>query len=195
MLLKDFIIRVFDILGVLICLVILSPIFIVIAIFIKLDSKGPVLFRQQRLGRRGIEFTILKFRTMTLDTCLDKDSKWASVGDSRITRVGHKLRKYHLDELPQLLNILLGDMSFVGPRPFRAGVHKLIREIEPNWDKRLAYKPGLTGYAQLFAHKGCELNDHALKLKYDLKMESLNPLTYIQLIFRTPLKIISGSSH
>jgi lipopolysaccharide/colanic/teichoic acid biosynthesis glycosyltransferase len=138
--------RLFDLFWVTFGLLILSPIFVLIAVWIKLDSRGPIFFRQERVGQKGKIFKVLKFRTMVPDA--EKLGLKITVGgDSRITRSGHLLRKYKLDELPQLFNVLLGEMSLVGPRPEVPEYVELypadVREIV------LSVKPGITDLASL----------------------------------------------
>ena len=137
----------------------------IIALLIKLDSSGPVLFKQERLGLNGTPFMIYKFRSMRTDA--EKDGpKWAEKEDKRCTKVGAFLRKSRLDELPQLFNILKGEMSFVGPRPERAFFyHKFTKDI-PDSPKRLQVTPGLTGLAQV--NGGYELKPEE-KLQYDME--------------------------
>ena len=114
---KKFLKRIFDVILSFLCLVILSPIYLLAAIAIKLDSKGPVIFKQERLGRGGKVFRIYKFRSMTVGAEHTGSGVYSGKGDARVTRVGRFLRASSIDELPQMLNILKGDMSFIGPRP------------------------------------------------------------------------------
>ena len=136
----------------------------VIALVVWLDSPGKIIYTQIRLGYGGKPFTIYKFRSMQQSTAPD-DAKWTSEIDTRITRVGHILRLTHLDELPQLLNIFMGEMSFVGPRPERPTVYDDLDGKVENFRSRMQVMPGLTGYAQV--NGGYDLNP-AEKLKYDL---------------------------
>lgn len=137
--------RLFDFLVSFIGIIILSPILIIIAISIKIDSRGKVLFLQKRVGQHGKIFNIYKFRTMVTDA--EKLGKQITVGkDKRITRVGSFLRKYKLDELPQLFNVLKGEMSFVGPRPEVPNYVRLYNEMEK---KVLSVKPGITDFASI----------------------------------------------
>lgn len=156
--------RVFDVTFSSILLVVCALPMAVISLVVWLDSPGKVIYTQTRLGYEGKPFIIYKFRSMQQSSAPD-DAKWTSTNDSRITRVGRVLRLTHLDELPQLLNIFIGDMSFVGPRPERPAVYdKLDADLE-NFRSRMQVMPGLTGYAQV--NGGYDLNP-AEKLEYDL---------------------------
>lgn len=137
--------RLFDIIAVLCGLAFLLPVYLVIAVLVALDSKGPIFYKQVRVGRGNVDFTLLKFRTMTVGA--DKQGL-LTVGDkdSRVTRTGYFLRKSKLDELPQLLNVLLGDMSLVGPRP---EVRKYVDLYTPEQMKVLTLRPGLTDLASI----------------------------------------------
>ncbi len=150
--------RIFDFTVSLIGLILLSPFFLLIAIIIKLDSKGPVFYKQKRFGKGGKEFNLIKFRTMHVNA--DKYGK-LTVGmkDPRVTRVGYFLRKYKLDELPQLINVLKGDMSLVGPRP---ELKYRVEKLPPEY-KRIYYeiKPGITCYASIEYIKENELLEKA----------------------------------
>ena len=159
--------RLFDL--VLVVSVMPTVLFItpLIALAIKLDSSGPVFYRQKRCGRAGEPFYIYKFRTMTADAEKDGKPRWASANDMRITKVGRIRRKMRLDELPQIFNILRGEMSIVGPRPERPEfVEELQKEI-PYYRTRLMVKPGLTGWAQVHYDYGNSVEDAAIKLQYD----------------------------
>lgn len=145
MLLNDAFKRLFDFICSFIGLMILSPVLIIVSILIKLDSSGPVLFKQVRVGKDEKPFKILKFRTMVVDA--EKRGKQITVGqDSRITRVGSFLRKYKLDELPQLINVLIGDMSLVGPRP---EVPKYTQYYTKEQKRIFEVRPGITDYASI----------------------------------------------
>jgi exopolysaccharide biosynthesis polyprenyl glycosylphosphotransferase len=152
-------------------LLIAMPIFLVllipIAIAIKLDSKGPIFYRQVRLGRAGEPFTIFKFRTMGVDAERDGKARWADKDDPRITRVGSLLRKARLDEIPQLLNVLRGEMSIVGPRPERPEMVGDLEAAIPFYRMRLLVKPGITGWAQINYDYGRTVDDALYKLQYD----------------------------
>lgn len=149
-------------------LLLFAPFFLVIALLIKLTSKGPVLFRQQRVGKDGCVFEIIKLRTMVYDAELSTGPIWAKPNDPRITCVGRFLRMTHLDEVPQLMNVLKGEMSLVGPRPERPVFVDRFRTQIPSYSERLRVKPGITGLAQV-CHKYDETpRDVKRKLAYDL---------------------------
>jgi lipopolysaccharide/colanic/teichoic acid biosynthesis glycosyltransferase len=138
-----------------------------IALAIRLDSPGPIFYRQVRAGRAGKPFTIVKFRTMSVDAEKDGKARWATKDDQRITRVGRFLRKARFDELPQLLNVLRGEMSLVGPRPERPEfIQQLEREL-PFYRTRMMVKPGITGWAQIHYDYGNSVEDGLIKLQYD----------------------------
>ena len=143
-----FVKRSFDILWAVIVGIILLIPMLIIAAMIRLDSPGPVIFKQERLGENGKPFMIYKFRSMQLNA-EENGPQWAEKDDKRGTRLGRLLRQTHLDELPQVLNILTGDMSLVGPRPERACFYDDFETYIPGFRNRLLVKPGLTGYAQV----------------------------------------------
>ncbi len=147
--------------------VISSPFILLTYLLVKIDSKGSALYSQIRTGKDGIEFKIFKFRSMRMDA--EKNGAvWASVNDSRVTRVGHFIRKTRLDELPQIWNILKGDMSFVGPRPERPEFNELLEQSMPYYQLRHSVKPGLTGWAQVMYPYGASVDDSKEKLQYEL---------------------------
>jgi len=160
--------RIFDISSSFFLLLLFLPLWIIIAILIKLDSPGTVLYSQERVGLKGRKFRIFKFRTMIQDAEKITGPVLAGKKDSRITRVGRFLRKTRLDEIPQLLNVLIGDMSMIGPRPERPYfVEKYISEI-PMYKNRLRAKPGITGLAQVSLGYDSSVEDVKEKLKFDL---------------------------
>jgi sugar transferase (PEP-CTERM system associated) len=160
--------RLFDILASLIVLVIGLPLALIAALAVKLDSKGPVLYRQPRVGLFGEPYDILKIRSMRTDAEAAGKAVWAAENDPRITRVGHIIRKLRIDELPQLWCVLKGEMSFVGPRPERPSfVDELERQL-PYYAERHMVKPGLTGWAQINYPYGASVEDARVKLEYDL---------------------------
>ena len=144
---KKFIKRLFDFLTALMAFILLSPVFLIIFILIKLDSRGPIFFKQRRIGKDKNEFLILKFRSMKIDAPKDKATHLLDNPDEYITRVGRVLRKTSLDELPQLLNIIVGQMSVVGPRPALYNQYDLI-EMRDEYNAN-DVRPGLTGWAQV----------------------------------------------
>lgn len=160
--------RLFDIVASLIVLVIGLPLALIAALAVKLDSKGPVLYRQPRVGLFGEPYNILKIRSMRTDAEAAGKAVWAAENDPRITRVGHIIRKLRIDELPQLWCVLKGEMSFVGPRPERPSfVDELERQL-PYYAERHMVKPGLTGWAQINYPYGASVEDARVKLEYDL---------------------------
>ena len=160
--------RLFDILAALVLLLGLSPLMLVTAMLIGLDSGFPMLFGQDRVGQGGRIFRILKFRSMRPDAENDGKARWAAANDERVTRVGRVIRKLRIDELPQLINVLRGDMSVVGPRPERPYVVDKLSGHIPFYAARHSVKPGLTGWAQVRYHYGASLEEATQKLQYDL---------------------------
>lgn len=193
-------IRFFDFILSLVGLVVLAPIFIVLAIWIKIDSQGPVFYKQVRVGQNGIDFGLFKFRSMVVDA--DKKGLITVGGrDPRITRSGYFIRKYKLDELPQLINVLLGDMSLVGPRP---EVRKYVELYTDEQQKVLSVKPGITDYASIEYMDENEIlgkSDNPEKtyikeimpekIQYNMKyINNKNLFEYFKIIFLTVLKIV-----
>jgi sugar transferase (PEP-CTERM system associated) len=160
--------RIFDIVFATVLIIVSAPVMLLTGILILLESGGPMLYLQERVGLNGRLFSVVKFRSMRTDAEKDGTPRWASAQDDRVTRVGRIIRKLRIDELPQLISVLTGDMSLVGPRPERAFfVDKLTQEI-PYYAVRLSVKPGLTGWAQVRYHYGATMEDSAEKLQYDL---------------------------
>ncbi len=179
---QQFIKRIFDIIASLIGIVILSPLMLLIAICIKAYDRGPILFTQQRLTKDGVEFKLYKFRSMCVE---QKGAQYCMTrkDDERITPIGHIIRNLHLDELPQLLNILKGDMSIVGPRPECPDLAAKYTEVVPEFDFRLKVKAGLTGFAQVYGKYNTTPYD---KLKLDLAyIQKYSFLLDIKLIILT----------
>ena len=161
--------RVTDlILATLIVIPVAVLVFPVVALFIKLNSTGPVFFKQERLGLGSKPFMLIKFRTMRADAEKLSGPMWSTDNDPRITRVGRLLRKFRIDELPQLINVLRGEMSLVGPRPERAVFVKKIAETVPLFPERLLVPPGITGWAQVMAPYASTIEDSRRKLQFDL---------------------------
>ncbi|MDH7605926.1 MAG: sugar transferase, partial [Melioribacter sp.] len=185
--------RLMDIVFSLLLLIVTSPITLLAAIAIKLESEGPVFYKQERMGMNGKIFKIIKFRTMINDAEKHTGPVWSTKDDPRITKVGKFLRKVRLDEIPQAINILKGDMSFVGPRPERPFfVEKLSKEI-PLYKRRLKVRPGLTGWAQV-KHKYDEsIEDVKIKLRYDLfYIENMSLRLDFKIIIRTIFVVLFG---
>ncbi len=166
------------------------PLALVVAVLIRLDSRGPVLFRQERVGQDGEPFTLIKFRSMKVDAEAATGPIYAEADDPRITRIGRLIRRTRLDELPQLFNVLKGDMSFVGPRPER---HFFVEQFEkeiPYYTRRLSVKPGVTGWAQVKYPYGATTEDAAEKLRLDLYyVKNMSSLFDIFIILQT-VKIV-----
>jgi sugar transferase (PEP-CTERM system associated) len=160
--------RLFDITVSLAGLALSLPAMVLIVMAVKLESAGPVLYRQPRLGRNGCVFILNKFRSMRQDAEKETGPVWTQTRDPRITRVGAFLRRTRLDELPQLLNVLVGHMSFIGPRPERPEFVEELQKKIPYYMERLAVKPGITGWAQVSYTYGASVEDTVEKLQYDL---------------------------
>ncbi|MEZ5306339.1 MAG: TIGR03013 family PEP-CTERM/XrtA system glycosyltransferase [Pyrinomonadaceae bacterium] len=166
------------------------PIAAITAILVKLDSKGPVFYKQERVGKNGKTFEVIKFRSMRTDAEIDGKPIWATANDDRVTRVGKVIRKIRVDEIPQFWNILKGEMSFVGPRPERPHfVAQLAREI-PFYEHRHLVAPGLTGWAQVKYPYGASVEDARQKLQYDLYYIKNQTLALELLIVFDTIKIV-----
>jgi len=171
-------------------LVLAVPFMLATAIAVKLSSKGPVLYRQRRVGLNGRVFTLYKFRSMYVDAEARTGAVWAKIGDPRITPIGRWLRKLRLDELPQLWNVVKGDMGVVGPRPERPEFVDLLAHQIPYYRQRLAVKPGITGWAQINHKYGDTELDAMIKLEYDLYyIKNVAPALDFYIIFHT-LKVM-----
>lgn len=171
------------------------PVMLMVAAAIKCEDgmKAPVLYRQKRVGKGGVPFEVLKFRSMTEDAEADGKAKWAEKNDCRITRIGNFLRNFRLDELPQIFNVLRGQMSLVGPRPERPEFVEELKQAIPYYDERHAVKPGVTGWAQLKYNYGASEEDAVEKLQYDLyyiKNQSL--MLDIMIILQTVEVVLWG---
>lgn len=161
--------RVLELAIAAVFVVLAAPFLALVALLVKLDGGGAIFYRQQRVGHNGRPFMLLKFRTMRADAEAETGPVWASrTADNRMTTVGRILRKVRLDELPQLLNVLKGEMSFVGPRPERPHFVEKLRTIIPYYDERHSVKPGITGWAQIKFGYGSNIEDAEEKLQYDL---------------------------
>jgi exopolysaccharide biosynthesis polyprenyl glycosylphosphotransferase len=167
------------------------PLLPIIALLIKLDSKGPVFHRQERVGKDGKTFTLWKFRSMYVDAERDTGPVWSSPEDWRVTRVGKLLRRTRLDELPQLYNILKGDMSLIGPRPERPYFVDHLSSIVPFYNLRHAVKPGVTGWAQIKYRYANSIDDAIEKLQYDLfYIKNLSWLLDVIILFDTAKTVL-----
>lgn len=160
--------RGLDIFASLTLLLLTLPLLLLVALAIKLDSRGPIFYRQERVGQHHRRFHILKLRSMTVDAEKPGTAVWAAVRDSRVTRVGRFIRLTRIDEIPQAINILRGDMAFVGPRPERPVFVAELTAAIPHYADRAAVRPGLTGWAQVKYPYGASVEDARDKLTYDL---------------------------
>ncbi len=181
--------RIIDVMLAVLFLTVTSPILILTALAIKLDSRGPVFFRQERLGQKGRTFKILKFRTM-VENAERCGPLWTTDNDPRVTRVGRFVRKLRLDELPQLINILKGQMSFIGPRPL---AYDSIMDNIRYYQHRLLVKPGITGWAQVMYPEGLALDTTPEKLKYDLYyIKNIGFLLDLAILLKTVRTVLFG---
>ncbi|BDQ04198.1 undecaprenyl-phosphate glucose phosphotransferase [Ignavibacterium sp.] len=188
--------RLLDIVVSIIILLVSLPVTLITALAIKLDSEGPVFFTQERMGMNGKIFKMIKFRSMRKDAEKLTGPVWSQKNDPRVTRVGKIIRKLRIDEIPQFINVLKGDMSVVGPRPERPYfVEKLSQEI-PYYKRRLKVRPGITGWAQV-KHKYDEsIEDVKIKLRYDLfYIENMSIRMDLKILFRTIFVVLFGKGH
>lgn len=190
---RSFVKRSFDLIAATALLVLAWPMMLVTALLILLEDGGPVFYRQERVGQGGRTFKVTKFRSMRVDAEGDGKPRWASSNDDRVTRVGRVIRKLRIDELPQLFNVLVGEMSLVGPRPERPYfVDQLIREI-PFYAVRHCVKPGVTGWAQVRYRYGSSVDDAVQKLQYDLFYVKNHTLVLdILVLFETVRVVLTG---
>ena len=167
-------------------LLVAAPVMLLVAVLVKLTSPGPAVYSQRRTGLHGKPFMVYKFRSMRVDAEAKTGAVWASKGDPRITRFGKIIRKTRLDELPQLINVLKGDMSLVGPRPERPEFVTLLAEKIPFFPHRHCVRPGITGWAQVNHKYGDTLEDTVTKLEYDLYyIKNLSPMLDFVIMFQT----------
>jgi len=159
--------RALDIIVSLLSLMLFTPLILIILLAIRMDSKGPVFYRQERVGEDEKKFNLLKFRSMNVDA-EENGPVWAKVDDERVTRVGQIIRKLRFDEIPQMFNVLKGEMSFIGPRPERPFFVDSLKNEIPFYSERHVVKPGITGWAQISYQYGASKEDALEKLKYDL---------------------------
>jgi exopolysaccharide biosynthesis polyprenyl glycosylphosphotransferase len=181
--------RLMDLMISIIGLFITLPVILVVAIFIKIESPGPIFFYQERVGYKGKTFQIIKLRSMKIDA--EKNGpQWASKNDNRVTKVGSFIRKTRIDELPQFINVIKGDMSLIGPRPERPVFTEEFNKEIPGFINRLAVKPGLTGWAQI--NGGYEISPKE-KLIYDLEyINKANIWLDIKIVLLTVKVIVTG---
>ena len=185
--------RFTDILIAISSLLICLPIWLIISILIKVDSKGPVFYRQERVGKDGKIFFINKFRSMISDAEAKTGPVWAANKDERITTIGNLLRRFHFDETPQLINILKGDMSVVGPRPERPYFVKKLKQTYPFYSRRFKIRPGVTGWSQINQPFDVNVKDVHQKLKFDFYyIENMSLRLDINILVKTILVVIRG---
>jgi exopolysaccharide biosynthesis polyprenyl glycosylphosphotransferase len=174
-------------------LLIAAPVAVITAIAIKFDSHGPVLYLQERVGQNESIFTLYKFRSMHCDAETATGPQWATKNDPRVTRVGRIIRKMRIDEIPQLINVLKGEMSLVGPRPERPFFVARLKEKISYYQLRFSVKPGITGWAQISASYADSEEDSIEKLQYDLYyVKHMAPLFDLQILFETVKVIVLG---
>ncbi|MFC1709817.1 sugar transferase [Candidatus Omnitrophota bacterium] len=185
--------RLFDIFFSVLGLILASPILLVAAILIKFNSKGPVVYKQNRIGRDGDVFEIYKLRTMRIDAEEGTGAIWARVNDPRVTKVGKFLRATHIDEIPQFINVLRGEMSIVGPRPERPEMVRDLKKVILDYEKRLCVKPGITGLAQVWHKYDETIEDVKKKIKYDLMyIRKMCLMVDLRILAQTLVAVIIG---
>ncbi|OYO28678.1 TIGR03013 family XrtA/PEP-CTERM system glycosyltransferase [Janthinobacterium sp. PC23-8] len=182
--------RLFDLAASAAIFVASLPVMLATMLCIRLEDGGPVFYEQERVGRDGVAFNVLKFRSMRCDAERDGTPTWAQANDSRVTRVGHWIRKLRIDELPQMLNVFRGEMSFVGPRPERAYFVDQLKEQVPYYNIRHSIKPGITGLAQVRYQYGASVDDAVKKLQYDLYYVKNNSLFLDLLILLETVQVV-----
>lgn len=188
---EQFLKRVMDMVIAVMALFVLSPFLALIALFIKVDNPGPVFYRQKRVGLRGKEFMLYKFRSMIHNAEKHTGPVWAMKNDTRVTRIGRIMRPYRLDEIPQLFNVLRGNMSFVGPRPERPAFITRLKKSIPFYSLRLNVHPGITGLAQVKHSYDASLDDVKKKLAYDLEyINSMSIRLDLKIFLKTVLTVI-----
>ena len=185
--------RTVDLLVAIVGLALCAPVMLAVAAAVRLDSAGPALYRQERVGYRGKLFRVLKFRSMRTDAESNNVARWALQNDPRVTRIGGFLRKYRLDELPQFINVIRGEMSFVGPRPERPVFTEMLRKEISYYDERHSARPGLTGWAQVRYPYGATVEDAYRKLEYDLfYLKNMSILFDCVILFETVRTVFTG---
>ena len=185
--------RLIDCLLAAICLIVFSPLFLYCYIAIKREDGGPVIYKQARIGFHGKPFYIYKFRSMHTDAEEDGYHLFTGDEDERLTRIGKKLRDHHLDELPQLWNVLIGDMAFIGPRPERPYYIRQIMEIDPRYEQLYKIRPGVTSYATLYNGYTDTMEKMLRRLELDLYyLEHRSLRMEFQILFKTFISIVFG---
>ena len=185
--------RFFDFLFSFVSILVLSPFFVIIGFIIKLSSKGPIIYSQERLGFKGRPYQIYKFRSMIVNAEEKSGPVWTSDDDPRITPIGRILRKYRIDELPQLINVVLGQMSLIGPRPERPYFTKKLKEKFPLYERRFRVRPGITGWSQIKHPSDLEEEDVRQKLRYDFYyIENLSLNLDLKILISTIVVVLSG---
>ena len=184
--------RLFDICIAALCLIIFSPLILLIYLAIKIGG-GPAIYKQERIGRNGKPFFIYKFRSMVVDAEIEGHELLQQDNDPRLTRIGSFLRKHHLDELPQLWNVLIGDMAFVGPRPERKYYIDQIMERDPRYERLYALRPGVTSYATLKNGYTDTIDKMLVRLEMDLYyLEHQSLWMDAKILWKTFTNIVSG---
>ena len=185
--------RIFDFIAALVGIILFSPLYLIIYIGQKTSYKGPAIFVQERIGKGGRPFNIYKFRTMVSNSEEDGIPQLATADDERLTRFGKFLRSHHLDELPQLWNVLKGDMSFVGPRPERKYFIDQIMKLDPRYEQLYAIRPGVTSYATLYNGYTDTIEKMLRRLELDLYyMENYSWWFDISILWKTFISIVFG---
>jgi sugar transferase (PEP-CTERM system associated) len=191
---RRFMKRSSDVVLSILLLIICLPLIIFTAFIIKIDSLGPILFSQERIGEKGKSYFIYKFRSMVENAENLSGPVWAQSDDERVTRVGRIIRKLRIDEIPQLWNVLKGEMSFVGPRPERKFFVEKLKEMIPYYAVRNTVKPGITGWAQISYGYGASVEDAVEKLNYDLfYIKNMSALMDLMIVLRTIKIVLFGS--
>jgi len=186
--------RMMDIVGSMIAFMVFSPFFLFVALFIKIFSRGPVFFKQTRTGLYGKHFEIYKFRTMKVDAEKDSGPVWATQNDSRLIPGGNFLRKSKIDEIPQFINVLKGEMSIIGPRPERPFFVARLKDQILDYEKRLKIKPGITGLAQVLHRADETIRDVRKKVKYDiLYIKRMCLWTDVRILAKTVRFVLTGA--
>jgi sugar transferase (PEP-CTERM system associated) len=186
--------RIIDVIVSFIGLVIAAPLVLITVIAIRIESRGPIFYRQERIGQNERCFTLIKFRSMAENAEVNLGPVWAKENDPRVTKVGAIIRKLRIDEIPQMFNVLKGEMSFVGPRPERPFFVETLKEKIPYYDLRHTVKPGITGWAQISYRYGDSERDALEKLQYDLYyIKHMSPVFDLQIIFESLKVILFGS--